>query len=57
LKLDNPALIDATTALRKNHKLKLPDAVIAATALLNHCPLVSNDRELEKVPNLTIVRF
>jgi predicted nucleic acid-binding protein len=46
-------LIRETVALRVESRLKLPDAIIAATALVNDCILVSADahfRKLVRVP-------
>jgi hypothetical protein len=50
-------LMDSIVNIRKTYHLKLPDAVLAATALTYDCHFVSNDKELSKVPDLTIVRF
>lgn len=33
-------------AMRREHRLKLPDAIIVSTALVNHCVLVTYDRDL-----------
>jgi predicted nucleic acid-binding protein len=42
-----------TIEIRKGRKLKLPDAVIAATALVHDFTLVSkNDKDFKKIPNL-----
>ncbi len=39
--------------LRRKHKLKLPDAIVAATALSLQAQLLSNDAKLLRVPGLT----
>ncbi len=39
-------------ALRREHRLKLPDAIIAATAIGRNAVLYSNDRSFAGVPNL-----
>ena len=57
LDMGHTTLIEEAAELRKLYRLKLPDAVIAATALNCKCSLVSNDKELEKIPNLSVVRF
>jgi len=36
-------IIKQTIEIRKNHKIKLPDAIIAATAIINKLPLVSHN--------------
>ena len=50
-------LLNTIVAIRQTYKLKLPDAIIAATALTYNCQLVSNDKEIIKVPHLSIVSF
>ncbi len=47
-----PAIKQATIDLRRQHRLKLPDAMIAATALCLNATLLSNDL---KLVNLTCV--
>lgn len=44
---------DAAIELRRSQKLKLPDAIIAATAQYLKSELLTNDRRLAKVSNLT----
>ncbi|CAB5495841.1 PIN domain-containing protein [Bathymodiolus thermophilus thioautotrophic gill symbiont] len=38
--------------LRQTHKLKTPDAIICATALVNNATLLTNDKQLLKLPRL-----
>ena len=57
LDYENAELINAIVDIRKTYRLKLPDAILAATALTYDCQLVSNDKELQKVPGLSIIRF
>ena len=38
--------------LRRNARLKLPDAIIAATAICHRAVLVTNDAELRNTPSL-----
>ena len=40
--------------IRKQNKIKLPDAIICATAISYKATLFSNDKKLEKVKNLKI---
>ena len=55
--------VDAATAdeaarIRRECHLKLPDALIAATALLHGVPVVTaNARDFERVGLLQVVRF
>ncbi len=41
--------------LRRQYRLELPDAAIVATALLSRTPLVTRDKKLLKLPELSIV--
>ncbi len=46
-------IADKTIELKQNQKIKLPDAVIAATALVNDLTLISrNDDDFRKIPGL-----
>lgn len=46
----NRAIVDQTIAVRKRYRLKLPDAFIAATAIVNNLTLIAdNDRDFGKV--------
>lgn len=42
--------------IRKKYKIKLPDAIIAATAIINDCSLITCDNDLDKlnIKNLVI---
>jgi predicted nucleic acid-binding protein len=49
-------IIDTTIEIRKTYKLKLPDAIIAATALNNGLILISrNTKDFDKVPEIHII--
>ena len=50
------AVVQQTIQLRQAHKMKLPDAVIAATALVNDWTLISrNDSDFRKVQALKYI--
>lgn len=50
------AIADKTIELRKKHKIKLPDAVIAATALVQGLVLISrNLSDFKKVAGLKVI--
>ncbi len=49
---ENVDLINQVISIRKKHKLKLPDAIIAATAVINNATLFSADDVFSKVYNL-----
>ena len=44
-----------TIALRKSYRLKLPDAIICATALATSAPLITSDKRLSKVVEITVL--
>ena len=48
----NDPIAERTISLRRAHRLKLPDAVIVATALELGYELMTNDAALAKVPGL-----
>lgn len=41
--------------IRNNHKLKIPDAIIAATSIVYNIPLITSDKDFEKVKELDLV--
>jgi predicted nucleic acid-binding protein len=46
-------IIDKTIEIRRKTKVKLPDAIIAATAIVNKMTLIScNDSDFLKIPKL-----
>ena len=46
-------IVQKTIELRRQHKTKLPDAIIAATALVHDLTLVSrNDGDFKRIPDL-----
>ncbi|MGG7666420.1 type II toxin-antitoxin system VapC family toxin [Dyadobacter sp. BHUBP1] len=52
----NRAIVDQTIAVRKKYRLKLPDAFIAATAIVNNLTLIAdNDRDFGKVDILKYI--
>lgn len=46
---------DLTIELKQKHKIKLPDAVIAASALFLDIPLLTRDVSFEKVKSLNLL--
>jgi predicted nucleic acid-binding protein len=43
--------------LRAKKKLKLPDAIVAATALYHNLPLVSSDKSFKGVEGLDFIYY
>ena len=46
-----------TIQLRKGHKIKIPDAIIAASSIVKKLPLFTADKGFSKIPALDIVLF
>ena len=50
------AVIEMTIEIRKKQKLKIPDAIISATAIVNGFTLISdNDNDFKKIPGLKYI--
>ena len=50
------AVIDQTIALRRNHKIKLPNAIIAASAMSVNATLITrNLKDFQKVDGLFVI--
>jgi len=49
---ENKELVTQVVAIRKKYKLKLPDAIIAGTAMVNDATLLSADNVFSKIHNL-----
>lgn len=43
--------------LRKNYKLRLPDAIIAASAFYHNLPLITADKQLSQISELNILLY
>ena len=48
----DPTIKETTIQLRRDHRLKLPDAIIAATAIAHDAVLLTNDEQLHGVTGL-----
>lgn len=48
-------IIDSAVSYRKSYKLKLPDAIIAATAKVRRLSLVTADKAFQKIPDIEII--
>ncbi|MDB9526539.1 PIN domain-containing protein [Oscillatoria sp. CS-180] len=48
-------LIEKIIEIRQKYRLKLPDAIIAATSIHNSAGLVTADKAFERVDLLTII--
>ena len=54
---DDSAFSDAVIAFRKTKKLKMPDAIIAATAKINDCTLLSADDDFRQAEGLSLLTY
>ena len=48
---------EQTIRLRRQYRIKLPDAIIAATSICNNIPLITADVGFERVNELQVVRL
>ena len=49
-------IVQRTVAIRKQHNIKLPDAIIAATALVNGLDLIThNTSDFKNIPGLKVI--
>lgn len=44
-------------SLRRNYKIKLPDALVVASALYLNLPLVTADKQLSQISELTLLLY
>ena len=57
LTADARPLIQTIIELRQWHRLKLPDAIIVATALCERASLVTADQQVQATAAVPVVRF
>jgi len=55
--IDN-TIIEKTIVIRRKHKIKLPDAIIAATCIVNGLQILTlNTKDFENIDGLTIMHL
>lgn len=52
-----PAIREQAIQLKRSTKIKTPDAIIAASALVLDLPLATEDKDFNQVPGLEVVRL
>jgi predicted nucleic acid-binding protein len=52
-----PSIKDKTITIRRNYNLKLPDAIIAATAIQANISLISADSMFKRIKELNFVEY
>ena len=53
----NDVIKDMTIKIRKKYRLKLPDSIIVATAIVENAALVTSDRQLKKIEELKVLEL
>ncbi|HLO46676.1 MAG TPA: PIN domain-containing protein [Leadbetterella sp.] len=53
---ENKDLLSLTLEIRKRNKLKLPDSIIAASAIYHKSILITNDFGFDNIKNLKVIR-
>ena len=56
IQLDD-TLAEASALLCRKYRLSLPDAAIAASAIMHSVPLVTRDRQFRKIPEIVVVEI
>ena len=51
----NSEIISQTIKIRRNRKIKTPDAIFAATAIVNDYILITNDSDFDRIENLQLL--
>lgn len=57
LESTNQALVERIIDIRKNSGLKLPDAIVAASAIESHASLITNDVVFQRLQTLSLKTF
>lgn len=55
--IDDILLLEKVISLRKQYKMKLPDCIMAASAISYNCHLISNDTGFNKILTLSVITF
>ena len=51
----NQFITDKAIYIRKTYGLKLPDSIIVASSIVSGLPLISGDKQFEKVKELDLI--
>ena len=51
----NPKIKEQTILLKQKYKLKLPDAIIAATAIVYKLPFLTSDADFKNIKELNLI--
>lgn len=50
-----PDIVKECVSLRRNKKIKTPDAIIAATAIVHHLVLITSDKDFNAIAGLQVI--
>ncbi|MBI3290849.1 PIN domain-containing protein [Candidatus Falkowbacteria bacterium] len=50
-------IAERASFLRRQYKILLPDAAIAASALYNQVPLVTNDKAFQRIKEISVFKM
>jgi len=48
-------IVEKCIEIRRNHRIKTPDAIIAATAIVHNLTLLTSDADFNNIPDLKII--
>lgn len=51
----NTQIKETCIKIKQQYKLKIPDAIIAATAIVFKIPLITSDRDFEKIKEIDLI--
>jgi predicted nucleic acid-binding protein len=51
----SPVIKNKVVEIRQKMKIKLPDAIIAASAICMNLPVITADKQFEKIPELNVI--
>lgn len=50
-----PTIVAQCIAIRRSHKVKTPDAIIAATAIVHNFTLITSDTDFKNIHGLQVI--
>jgi len=57
LQTSNKELLNSIVTIRKTFNVKLPDAIIAASAIISQATLITNDKDFSKITSLEVLSY
>jgi predicted nucleic acid-binding protein len=53
----SPAVKAHAIEVRRRYQLRLPDAIVAATALAHDVPLITADKQFQRIGSLDVLQY